>query len=96
MGIKVQAELPTNMGQIDLAVEMHSCIYIIELTFNKDSANALKQIERKDYKQKYTIEEKYLILLGINFSTEERNISDCRAVTYHKDGSMGEEGPVSV
>ncbi len=91
MGLRVQAELQTNMGRIDLVIEMQSCIYIIELKFNKDADEALKQIVQKDYKQRYATKEKDLVLMGVNFSSTTRNISNCRAIVYNKDGSTGEE-----
>ncbi len=92
MGIKVQAELQTNIGRIDLVIEMQNFIYIMELNFDKTSAAALNQIEVKNYKQRYATEEKDLVLMGINFSSKSRNISDCKAVVHHKDGSKGDEG----
>ncbi len=96
MGLKVQAEVLTSLGRIDLTIEMKNCIYIMELKFNTRADTALKQIERKDYKQIYAIEEKDLILMGIRFSTEERNIWNCKAIIYSKDGSESEEIDVPV
>ena len=58
MGIKVQAERQTNIGRIDLVIELASCIYIVELKFNKNAEIALEQIETNKYKQRYSLEKK--------------------------------------
>ncbi len=96
MEMKIHAELPTKIGRIDLVVEMQNCIYIVELKFNKGPKTALEQIERKNYKQRYTTEGKDLILVRINFSSKSRNISDCKAITYFKDGSKSPEIDIPV
>ncbi len=96
MGMKVQAELQTNVGRMDLVVETQDCNYVIELKFNKNFAVALEQIEQKDYAQRYAIEQKDLILMGINFSSKERNISDCKVITCYKDGSKSEPIDISA
>ncbi len=90
MGVRVQAELQTNVGRIDLVVEMQSCLYVIEFKFNKDAATALKQIEQKDYARRYATGEKDLILMGINFSSKNRNISEFATRIYYRDGSKSQ------
>ncbi len=91
MGIKARAEQQTNIGRIDLVIELENCIYIMELKFNKSAEIALEQIESNKYKQRYSIENKDLVLLGINFSETTRNISEYKAILYRKDNPQGEE-----
>lgn len=85
MGIKTQSEKQTNLGRIDIAIEMKDCVYIMELKFEKDAETAVRQIENKKYKEQYSISKKDIILLGINFSDKARNISDWEGVIYRKN-----------
>ncbi len=96
MEIKVRAEEQTNIGRIDLVIEMANCIYIIELKFNKSAGIALEQIETNKYKQRYSTENKDLLLVGINFSETTRNISGCQAVLYRKNSPEGEDITISI
>ncbi len=91
MDITVQAEVMTGLGRLDLIIEMESFIYILELKLDKDADTALEQTIEKDYKLPFVIKEKDVIAMGIDFNSEGRNISDCKAITYHKDGSEKRE-----
>ena len=71
-GFKIVAEDVTNQGRIDLTLLVEDNIYIIE--FKVGSDDALKQIEQKNYAQKYQNQNKAIYLIGINFSKESRNI----------------------
>ena len=73
----VKAEERTNMGRIDIAVRVRKdLVYIIELKLDESGDKALSQIKEKRYYEKYTSEGCRVHLLGINFSSKERNISD--------------------
>jgi hypothetical protein len=48
-------------------------IYIIE--FKIGDENALNQIKQKEYHKKYLSQNKEIILIGINFDKDKRNIS---------------------
>ena len=52
---------------------MAHAIYILE--FKTDGTNALAQIKEKNYAQKYMSSKKDIYLVGIEFDTNERNIS---------------------
>jgi len=71
-GFNIVAEDVTNQGRIDLTLLVEDNIYIIE--FKVGSDDALKQIEQKNYAQKYQNQNKAIYLIGINFSKESRNI----------------------
>ena len=73
----VKAEEVTNTGRMDIAVTVREgLIYIIELKLDGSGNKALSQIKEKRYYEKYTSEGCRVHLLGINFSSKERNISD--------------------
>ncbi len=73
LGLDIVGEDVTNHGRIDLTVKIDKYIYIIE--FKVGDADALAQIKSKNYAQKYMNEDKEIILVGINFDEEMRNVS---------------------
>ena len=73
----VEAEEKTNIGRIDIRVKVREGLfYIIELKLDESADAALKQIRRKRYYEKYEKEGNVIHLLGINFSSRERNITE--------------------
>jgi len=68
------SEAATNKGRIDCVLKCPNLIYVIEFKFNQSSDKAIEQIKEKKYYEPYLKERKPLHLLGINFSTEEKNI----------------------
>ena len=76
MQIKVEVEIRTNVGRIDSTITLDNKIYIIEFKLGKSAKEALDQIKEKKYPKKYQNQGKEIILIGINFDMDERNISD--------------------
>ncbi len=77
---RINLEVMTNKGRIDAVVRTEDHIYIIEFKRDKSAGEALKQIKDRGYYESYMAwsnkEEHKIHLLGINFSTEKRNIDD--------------------
>ena len=74
LGLDITGEDVTSRGRIDLTIKINDYIYILE--FKVDGAgNALEQIKEKNYQQKYLTQEKNIYLIGIDFSSKEKNIS---------------------
>ena len=79
MCVDANAEDVTNRGRIDISVKVKDDLYyIIELKLDESAEEALKQIKGKKYYEKYEKKENTIHLLGINFSSKERNITDCK------------------
>ncbi len=74
MGADIVGEAETNIGRIDCVLTCPSDIYIIEFKFNQSAEKAIEQIKEKKYYEGYLGTNKRIHLLGINFSTEEKNI----------------------
>ena len=68
------AEKETSEGRIDCVVECPGYVYIIEFKLNGSAEAALKQIEDKGYAKPYAADNRKLIALGINFSSEKGTI----------------------
>ena len=82
MNIKTRAEEQTNIGRIDLIVEMKKAIFIFEFKIDKNAKKALQQIDLKKYKEKYLGNCKEIIAIGVNFSSKSRNISDWKSRSF--------------
>ncbi|KAF2955447.1 hypothetical protein AS160_10145 [Marinitoga sp. 38H-ov] len=73
-GLNVRAEEMTNLGRSDIVIEFNEKVYIIEAKLDKSAEEAIKQIKEKKYYEKYRGKE--ISLIGINISSEKRNIDD--------------------
>ncbi len=75
-GVGIKSEILTSKGRIDALIETRDRYYIFEFKCNQSSNKAIQQIKEKKYYEPYKNKGKEIILIGINFSTKERNISD--------------------
>ena len=57
-------------------VELEDTFIIFEFKLNGSAQEALEQIKNSEYAQKYRLEGKELILVGVNFSTKTRAVSE--------------------
>jgi len=73
LGFDVVGEDVTNKGRIDLTIKMPNSVIVIE--FKVDGSDALKQIKEKNYHEKYMDENLPIFIVGVEFDTEDRNIS---------------------
>ncbi|UQB43291.1 ATP-binding protein [Thiomicrospira microaerophila] len=78
LGLNIIGEDVTNQGRIDLTILMDQAIYIFEFKVDRPgqaNTDALQQIKEKDYADKYLDEQKPIYLIGIQFDTEQKKIS---------------------
>jgi hypothetical protein len=80
-GVDVRAEEPTAKGRCDLTMKMPRGIYVMELKYDRHVSEALEQIDRKGYAEKYRTDGRPVTKVGLSFSSEQRNISDWKAET---------------
>lgn len=79
IGVDARPEWHTSQGRIDLLLSMRNYIYIIELKRDGTPDEALAQIREKDYARQFQGDSRPIIELGINFSTQTRNITAWKA-----------------
>ena len=91
MGFNPLSERSTNVGRIDVVLEVTNTTYIMELKLNGSSSAALKQIHDKGYFKPYTHKGKKIVIIGANFSSKERNISDWKAELLSESGEVVKE-----
>ncbi len=75
-GSAAQSSVLTSRGRIDMLVTFPDKAYILEFKCNQSADVAIQQIRDKGYAEPYRASGKKLILLGINFSSETRNVQE--------------------
>ncbi len=76
LGFNIQTERPANGGRMDMILQTASYIYIIEFKIDKSAEEALLQIKEKGYYLPFTTDSRPTVLIGVNFSSETRGISE--------------------
>ena len=75
MGLDIESEVLTSDGRIDATIKTSNSIYVIE--FKMGSAKeAIEQIHKKQYYLKYANDGRQIVLLGIGFDQETKNIGE--------------------
>lgn len=77
LGLDVTAEQMTNKGRIDMAVRLGGRVFILEfkvVEMDGDGQKALDQIRRMRYWERYRGHADAIFLIGVAFSSVERNI----------------------
>jgi len=77
LGFDVIPEDTTNHGRIDMTVKHENTVYIFEFKVTeliKEKNSALQQIQQKAYHEKYLAGTENLHLIGVEFSSVEKNI----------------------
>ena len=75
-GMYVDVEVHTPRGRVDIVMHTAKTLYIIELKLDASSEAAMRQIDLKDYPSRFTFSGLPIVKVGINFSSEERTITD--------------------
>ena len=75
LGLNAECEVQTNLGRIDAVIKTDKYIYIVEFKMGK-AETAIKQIKEKHYYQPYISDKRQVILFGVGFDKEKKNIGD--------------------
>ncbi len=75
IGAEIRPEEESNIGRLDAVLETEKKIYIMEFKLGSGQ-EALDQIKEKKYVEKYRIKGKEIVLAGIGFNSEKRNIDN--------------------
>lgn len=74
IGFHVKAEYHTSQGRIDMVLQTNDFIYVMEFKLEGTAEEALHQINEKNYAKPFTADPRKLFKIGINFSSQTRNI----------------------
>lgn len=72
----VDVEVRTPHGRVDMVLRTATHIYLFELKLNRDAATAMRQIDLKEYPQRFMLSGLPVVNVGINFDVERHNITD--------------------
>ena len=76
VGFYSQAEYRTSRGRMDMVIKTKDYIYVFEFKFDKSAKEALEQIDSKDYPLAFQQDERKLYKVGVNFSSQTKNIDE--------------------
>jgi hypothetical protein len=74
---------PSGRGEIGGFSSPHPTsdkVFVIEFKCNQIADAAIRQIREKGYERKYCGSGKKIVLMGIDFDTEKRNVKDWKTV----------------
>jgi hypothetical protein len=69
-------EVRTPQGRVDVVMRTHSTLYIIELKLNKNADEAIRQIDLKQYPERFALCGLPIVKVGINFDSEKHTLTD--------------------
>jgi hypothetical protein len=78
-GGAAQSSVLTSRGRIDMVMAFSDKVYVIEFKCGQSATAALQQIREKGYAEAYKQSCRKVILLGIKFSLENRNVEEWAA-----------------
>jgi hypothetical protein len=76
LGLFINSEVHTSDGRMDAVVQTDSHIYILEFKLDESAQAALAQINDKKYADKFALENKIMVKIGINFNSEKKSVDD--------------------
>lgn len=76
LGLEVRTEIHAHRGRCDMQIETSAYVYIFEFKVNGSASAALKQIQSRDYVGRYGTDSRQVYMIGANFSTETRTLTD--------------------
>ena len=82
--LEVQTEITKHKGRLDLIAETGDFLYLMEFKLAEPAKDAIAQIKSRQYAQSYKNSPKKIILIGIGFSKEERNVESWEAEGWER------------
>ncbi len=72
----VDVEVHTSKGRVDIVMLTQTDLYLLELKLNKSAQAAMRQINLKNYRQRFALSDKPITKVGINFDSAQGNIEN--------------------
>ena len=73
-GLYTRVEYHTSRGRIDMVVQAADYVYVMEFKLDGSAEQAMQQIEEKQYALPFAKDSRKVFRIGVNFSSETRNI----------------------
>nr|WP_298552578.1 PD-(D/E)XK nuclease domain-containing protein [uncultured Parabacteroides sp.] len=74
LGAYADVEVHTSKGRIDLVIRTMSDLYIMKMKLDGTARDAIKQIDLKNYPDRFALCNLPITKVRVNFSTKDRNI----------------------
>ena len=88
MDLEVSSEISSSWGRLDLLIQMPQTTYVIELKLNRTPEEGLNQIISKEYDKPYLGQGKSIARIGLNFSSNKRNIDTWQGELLDEHGTL--------
>ena len=88
MDLEVSSEISSSWGRLDLLIQMPQTTYVIELKLDSTPEAGLKQIIAKEYDKPYLGQGKSIARIGLNFSSDKRNIDTWQGELLDEHGTL--------
>ena len=76
LGMYVDVEVRTPRGRVDMVMRTSTTLYIVELKLDKTADTAIRQIDLKNYPERFALCGLPIVKVGINFDSERRTLGD--------------------
>jgi hypothetical protein len=76
LGYHISVESRTNKGRMDAVIKTDTHIYVIEFKLNKTAKAALQQIKDRGYLQKFALDQRQKVMVGVSFDSNKGEIKD--------------------
>ena len=78
----MQTQVQTARGRCDIIVETVDYIYVMELKLDGSADEALAQTKEKGYMELYLTRGQHKLAIGINFSSDSKQIEEFKTEVY--------------
>jgi hypothetical protein len=76
LGYHISVESRTNKGRMDAVIKTDTHIYVIEFKLDKTAEKALQQIKDRNYLQKFALDQRQKVMVGVSFDSNKGEIKD--------------------
>lgn len=76
MGFYTQTEWHTSDGRIDMVVITNNYVYIMEFKMDGTAAEAVAQINSKEYALQFELDSRKIIKIGATFDSKTHRLAD--------------------
>ena len=76
MGLYTDVEVRTPRGRVDVVMRTPYTLYIIEIKLDQSADAAMRQIDLKNYPERFALCGLPVVKVAINFDSEKRNMAE--------------------
>lgn len=76
LGMYVDVEVRTPRGRVDMVLRTHTTLYVVELKLNKSADAAMRQIDLRNYPERFALCGLPMVKVAINFDSERHTLED--------------------